>query len=235
MTDQDKVVLSDGERLDDLLVNGLKIIQSDQYFRFGCDAVELADFVTGGVKDRAADLGTGSGIIAILLAGKKKISVTAVEIQQCMASLARRSVELNGLQDKIEVVCSPMQEFATHSNEGTYSIVVCNPPYRRAGSGEMQPLTSVAISRHELTVTFAEVADCASRLLKQGGAFYTVHQCERMAEVMSLCRINRLEPKILQVLTPSDGKKPHIFLLKCIKDGKIGLEVNSERNVRTEV
>ena len=112
---------------------------------------------------------------------------------------------------------------------------MCNPPYRRKGSGEQQLTESVAIARHEIAVTFAEVAECASALLKQGGSFYTVHQCERMAEVITTCSNNRLEPKILQILSPSDGKKPYAFMLKCIKDGKIGLDVLSERVVRTEV
>lgn len=229
------VTIKKGERIDDLQTNGLRIIQNPDYFRFGCDAVELADFVTGGVKDYACDLGSGSGIIAVLLAGKKHMRVTAVEIQQCMAEMASRSVKLNNLSDRIEVVNVAMQNFATAERAGTYSIVVCNPPYRKIGSGEKQSSGSIAISRHEIAVTFPEVAAVAAKLLKQGGAFYTVNQCERLAEVMSECRKFRLEPKILQILTPSGNKKPHIFLLKCVFDGKSGLSVLPEREVRTEV
>lgn len=224
-----------GERLDDLLVNGLYIIQHPDVFRFGCDAVELADFVTGGSRDFACDLGSGSGIIAILLAGKKGIKTTAVEIQDKMADMSRRSVEYNGLSDKIEVVNMPMQDFISPETVGKYSIVVCNPPYRKAGSGEMQKTDSVSLARHEIAVKFEEVAFVASKLLKQGGAFYTVNQTERMAEVIGLCQKNRLEPKILQILTPSSDKKPHLFLLKCVMDGKTGLSVLPQRIVRTEV
>ena len=231
---RDQLILS-GERLDDLQVNGLKIIQNPNAFRFGCDAVELADFVTGGAKDYACDLGSGSGIIAVLLAGKKGIKTTAVEIQEQMADMSRRSVLYNGLEDKIEVVNVAMQNFLTPERVGRYSIVVCNPPYRKAGSGEMQKTDAISLARHEIAVTFCEVAFVASGLLKQGGAFYTVNQTERMAEVMRLCQQNRLEPKILQVLTPSNDKKPHLFLLKCVKDGKTGLSVLPERVVRTEV
>ncbi len=228
-------LIAEGERLDDLQANGLYIIQNPNEFRFGCDAVELADFVTGGARDYVADLGSGSGIISILLAGKKSMRVTAVEIQPRMAEMSRRSVEYNSLQDKIEVVNLPMQQFASQDREGVYSIVVCNPPYRKIGSGERQSSDSVAIARHEIFVTFEEVAETASKLLKCGGAFYTVNQCERLAEVIADCKQNRLEPKILQILTPSDKKKPHIFLLKCIKDGKEGIIVEKERVVRLTV
>ena len=135
-------LLTEDERVDDLQVNGLRIIQSPSLFRFGCDAVELANFVTGGAKDYACDLGSGSGIIAILLAGKKKMRVTAVEIQSRMAEMARRSVALNRLEDKIEVVCEAMQRFPVRERTGAYTIVVCNPPYRKAGSGESESFTS---------------------------------------------------------------------------------------------
>lgn len=231
---RDRLIMQ-GERLDDLQANGLYIIQNPDDFRFGCDAVELADFVSGGPRDYAADLGSGSGIISILLAGKKGIRVTAVEIQQKMADMSRRSVEYNALEDKIEVVNLPMQQFVTRDREGAYSIVVCNPPYRKIGSGERQPIDSIAIARHEIFVTFEEVAEVSAKLLKCGGAFYTVNQCERLAEVIADCKKYRLEPKILQILTPSESKKPHIFLLKCIKDGKEGIVVERERVIRTEV
>ena len=229
------IILKEGERVDDLQVNGLYIIQNPSVFRFGCDAVELANFVTGGCRDYAVDLGSGSGIIAMLLAGKKGVKTTAVEIQPEMAEMSARSVMMNGLEDRIEVVNMPMQEFARAENVGKYSIAVCNPPYRKVGSGQKQEADSIAIARHEIAVTFDEVAVSASALLKQGGAFYVVHQCERMAEVMIKCAKNRLEPKILQILSPQGGKKPYVFLLKCIKDGKSGLEILPEREVRTEV
>jgi len=233
--ENNNVILRENERIDDLQVNGLHIIQNEKAFRFGCDAVELANFVTGGCRDLAADLGSGSGIIAILLAGKKNIRTVAVEIQPEMAEMSNRSVILNGLEDMVEVVNAPMQEYARRENVGRFSIVVCNPPYRRAGSGEKQLESSIAIARHEITVTLDEVVKNASALLKQGGSFYIVHQCERMGEVISLCVKNRLEPKILQILSPAEGKKPYVFMLKSIKDGKPGLDVLPERVVRTEV
>ncbi len=223
------------ERVDDLLVNGLKIIQNPSAFRFGCDAVELANFVSGGVKDRAVDLGSGSGIITILLAGKKKIPCVGVEIQPEMADMSRRSIELNGLSATASIICAPMQGVAARIGRESASIVVCNPPYRKVGSGEKQAADAVAIARHEIAVTLREVVTTANELLKNGGCFYLVHQTERLAEVIAECRGAGLEPKILQILTPSDGKKPHLFMLKCKKGGATGLEVLHERVIDTVV
>lgn len=223
--------LKTNERIDDLQYNQLKIIQNSDFFRFGSDAVELANFVSGGYRDRAVDLGSGSGIISILLAGKKNISVTAVEIQKDVAEMSSRSVALNGLEDKIKVLNIPMQEIGKYLPCGSQTIVVSNPPYRKADSGQVSSGDTVAISRHEIKVTLDEVIATASYLLSTGGKFYIVHQCERMAEVIAGCKKYRLEPKVLQVLTPDDNKPPHIFLLKCIKDGAEGIEVKKQRKI----
>ena len=225
------VQLKDGERIDDLQYNGLKIIQNPQFFRFGSDAVELANFVTGGAKDKAVDLGSGSGIISILLAGKKNIKTTAVEIQSEVAKMSMRSVELNGLQDKIDVICTPMQKISEYLPCGSATIVVSNPPYAPVSTGMQALEKTVAISRHEIEVTLKEVVSTASYLLSTGGKFYLVHRADRLAEVMFECKNARLEPKVLQVLTPDDSKAPHIFLLKCIKDGKAGIEVKKQRKI----
>ncbi len=223
------------ERVDDLLVNGLKLIQDDEFFCFGCDGVEIANFVNGGIKDSAVDLGCGTGIITVLLAGKKNISCVGVELQPRLASLAERNIELNGLSGKASVINARMQDICEYIEPGSKSIVVCNPPYRRAGSGEAQLSEAVAIARHEVAVTLSEVVAVADKLLKNGGSFYIVHQCERMAEVLSECSVHKLEPKILQILTPNEKKEPHLFMLKAVKHGKIGLKVLPQRAVRTEV
>jgi len=219
------------ERIDDLQCRGLKLIQDSEKFCFGCDAVELANFVEGTPNDRAVDMGSGNGIITILLAGKKGIPTTAVEIQPELCDLAQRNVELNGLGNVAKAVCMPMQEYA-NSNKASATIVVCNPPYRKVGSGFMQETDFVAAARHEIFVTLKEVMESASKLLSTGGRFYMVLPTERLAEAMSYCVKNALEPKILQILTPNEKKQPHLFLLKCIKDGKTGLNVLKERPVK---
>ena len=227
------VELKNGERIDDLQYNGLKIIQNPDFFRFGCDAVELANFVSGGAKDRAVDLGSGSGIISLLLAGKKNIPVTAVEIQSDVAEMSERSVRLNDLQDKIRVINAPMQNIGKYLPAGSQSIVVCNPPYRKAESGAKKRGDYEAISRYEVAVTLSEVADCAAYLLKNGGKFYMINQTERLAETLYECKKRGIEPKILQILTPTEDKTPHLFMLAAIKGGKEGITVNKERAVRT--
>ena len=208
------------ERVDDLLVNGLKIIQNPSAFCFGCDAVELANFVTGGVKDKAYDLG---------------IRCTGVEIQSDMAEMSRRSIALNGLNNVCDIINAPMQEIGKFAAAGSATIVVSNPPYMKSKSGFDISERALALARHEVAVTFPEVADCAAYLLSTGGAFYLVHRAERLSEVMKICSDVRLEPKILQLLTPSVKKPPHLFLLKCLKDAKPGLKVLRERIVDTRV
>ncbi len=227
-------MLKPNERIDDLLVNGLKIIQNPDAFCFGCDAVELANFVTGGIKDRAVDLGSGTGIITILLAGKKNIDCVGVEIQPEMAEMSRRSIELNELENA-RVITAPMQEIREHLPSGYATIVVSNPPYRKGDTGEKTENPSVRIARHEVKVNLREVVSCASYLLNTGGSFYIVHQAERLSEVIEECVSTRLEPKILQILTPNETKPPHLFLLKAVKDGKKGLKVLPERVVDTWV
>lgn len=220
------------ERIDDLQYRGLGILQDDSLYCFGCDAVELANFVTGRKGERACDLGCGNGVIPILLAAKLGMKVVGVELQSAAAALARRSVEMNGLESA-EIVCGRMQDFAAKSeNVGAFEVVTCNPPYRKVGSGEKQKNEAVALARHEIEVTLGEVAAAAARLLGSGGRFFTVCKTERLAEYIALCQSVRLTPKILQVLTPCEGKPPHLFLLKCVKDGKSGLSVLSQRAVR---
>lgn len=221
------------ERVDDLLVNGLKIIQNPSAFCFGCDAVEIANFVSGSKKDKAVDLGSGTGIITLLLAGKKGIPCVGVELQSDMAEMANRSIALNGLTNA-SVINARMQDIAKYMPAGSATIVVSNPPYAKANSGKSADSENVAIARTELAVTLREVVECASYLLSTGGSFYLVHRADRLAEVIAECKAVKLEPKILQVLTPGN-KKPHLFLLKAVKDGKTGLDILPQREVDTWV
>ena len=217
------------------LGNGLKFLQKQDAFRFGCDGVELANFVEGGRNDYAVDLGSGTGIITVLLAGKRKIKTTAVEIQPQLCEVCKQNIELNGLTEIADVINTPMQEIGKFLPAGCADIVVCNPPYRKKGSGEQQQNEAIAIARHEIKVTLSEVVEAAAYLLSTGGKFFTVNQTERLAETLCKCSAARLEPKKLQILTPNDTKMPHLFLLKCVKDGASGLIVERERVVKVEV
>ena len=221
------------ERIDDLKWNGLRLIQDDEQFCFGCDAVELANFALSKPSDRACDLGCGNGIIPVLLAAKSGMRVVGVEIQEKAAILARRNAELNNLTDRIEIVCERMQDFASkRENVGAFTVVTCNPPYRKQGSGSKQQSEAVAVARHEIAVTAAEAIACAARLLSSGGKFFMLSQTERLSEILALCEENRLTPKTLQIFRPCDSKPPHLFMLRCLKDGKGGgLRVLPERNI----
>ncbi len=216
------------ETVCDLQTHGLKFVQDDRFFPFGTDGVELANFVSGTPRDRAIDLGCGSGIVPVLVAGKKGIPTVGVEIQKAVAELAERNARLNGLP--VEILNMRVQDLKNVYPAGSFTIVTCNPPYRRAGSGEKSLTEEVRIARHEVALTLYDVLDAAAWLLSTGGKFFTVHITERLDEVIYAATERRLMPKVLQILRPG-GKKPHIFLLKCIKDGKQGLEVLPERNV----
>lgn len=214
------------ERIDDLQINGLRLIQDSDKFCFGTDAVELANFAEVSGSDKGVELGAGSGVVSILLAGKKGIgSVTGIEIQSDMAELMERNIELNGLGDKVSVINAPIQEIAKYFEKGACNVVVTNPPYRKAGSGFIQKNDGKAVSRHEILVTLSEVLDAAAYLLGTGGRLFMVHHIERLAEVIYECKSRKLEPKKLRITTPRVGKKPCIFLLKCIKEGAEGIDV----------
>ncbi len=232
---EETAYLHSGERVDDLLVNGLKIIQNPDAFCFGCDAVEIANFVTGGAKDRAIDLGSGTGIITILLGGKKGIRCTGVEIQSDMAEMSRRSIAMNGLENMCDIVNAPMQDVKAHFESGCATIVVSNPPYRKKDGGTAIENMSVALARHEIAVTLKEVLDAAAYLTRPGGRFYLIHRADRLAEIIYECKSRKLEPKVLQILVPSEGKSPHLIMLKCVKDGREGIEIMPERVVDTVV
>lgn len=227
--------LRENERADDLQVNGMRIIQRTDGFRFGSDSVALANFVTGGARDRAVDLGSGTGIITLLLGGKKGLRCTGVEIQPEMAEMSRRSIEGNNLGHMCDIICAPMQRIGEFLPAGYASIVVCNPPYRKAGSGLVQSAKAVSLARHEIAVTLAEVLDCAKYLLKNKGSFYLVHRADRLDEVIAECAARSLRPKILQMLVPAPGKGAHLFMMKCVKGGGSGLAVLPERVLDTRV
>ena len=220
------------ERIDDLQYKGLRLIQDTEGYRFGCDAVELANFVSGKAGQHAYDLGCGNGVIALLLAAKQGIKVTAVEVQPGPARLARRNVKLNALEALVEVVEAPMQSLCAFTPAGCADLVVSNPPYQRRESGKRQLKTEIAAARHEILVSLKEVIDTAAYLLATKGKFYFVLPSERLAEAVAYCAAAALEPKRLQMLRPVAGKSPHIFLMQCVKGGRPGLSILPERDVR---
>ncbi len=221
MVSENGVFLKEHERIDDLERNGYRIIQDTHRFCFGMDAVLLSGFAR--VKDdvRVLDLGTGTGIIPILLEAKTKAAhLTGLEIQEDSADMARRSVRLNGLQEKISIVTGDIKEAGSLFDAASFDVITCNPPYMTAQHGLTNPEDAKAIARHEILCTLEDVIAQAARLLRPGGNFFMVHRPFRLAEIMVLLRAYRLEPKRMQLVYPFVDKEPNMVLIEANRGGK---------------
>lgn len=220
MNNRETLIKSE-ERVDDLQVRDLKIIQNPKGFCFGIDAVLISNFCE--VKENATvvDLGTGTGIIPLLIAGKSAASkIYGFEIQAEVADMAKRSVAYNGLEQRIEIVQANLCEAGSYLGAGIADVVVSNPPYVSKGGGLVNPTSQKAISRHEIHCTLEDVIQTSARLLKPGGSLFMVHRPQRLVDLMWYCRTYNLEPKLLRFVHPSLSAKPNIILVKCIKNSK---------------
>jgi tRNA1Val (adenine37-N6)-methyltransferase len=215
------IEIREDERLDDLQFKGLRIIQNIHKFRFGTDAVLLSHFADIRRGDRVMDLGTGSGIIPILLSGICEDSkIHGLEIQSDMVDMARRSVRLNKLENRIEIMQGDIKTVFGELGRGQYSLVVTNPPYKKAGSGIVSKYDAQAVARHEILCTLKDVLSTASSLLVNGGRFAMVHQTDRMADIIYEMRNVKLEPKRIQLVHPNKKKPPNIVLIEGVRNGK---------------
>lgn len=222
----DEDLLLPGERIDDLMCNGLKIIQHEDSYCFAMDAVLLANFVKAKAKDRIVDLGTGTGVIPLLLSAKTPArEIIGVEIAEGVAQRAQRSVEMNGLENRIKVILADIKDTPKLFGHGSFSVVVTNPPYMVVGEGKISPVKEKALARHEVAVTLSQVIQVGAKLLKNGGRFYMVHRTVRLAEALGELRLAGLEPKILQLIAPREGEPPNLFLTMAQKGAGQGLEV----------
>ena len=221
MNVHEDIHLKENERIDDLERNGYRIIQDTERFCFGMDAVLLSGFAR--VKDGAKvlDLGTGTGIIPILLEAKTGAShLTGLEIQEDSADMARRSVRLNGLEKKIDIVMGDIKEAGSLFDAASFDVVTCNPPYMTDKHGLTNPNDAKAIARHEILCTLEDVISQAAKLLKPGGNFYMVHRPFRLAEIMVLLRSYKLEPKRMQLVYPYVDKEPNMVLIEANRGGR---------------
>ena len=218
--------LKENERLDELQRNGYRIIQNPEKFCFGMDAVLLSGFARAKKGDRVLDMGTGTGIIPILMEAKTEAShLTGLEIQPESADMAKRSVELNHLQDKIAIVQGDMKEAGTLFGAASFDVVTCNPPYIIEQHGIKNPDAPKAIARHEILCTLEDVVSQAAKVLKQGGNFYMVHRPFRLAEIMVTLQKYRLEPKRMQLVYPFVDKEPNMVLLEANRGGRPRMRV----------
>ncbi|WMC94325.1 tRNA1(Val) (adenine(37)-N6)-methyltransferase [Kineothrix sp. MB12-C1] len=213
--------LKEKERLDELQRNGYKIIQNPEKFCFGMDAVLLSGFARAKEDDKVLDLGTGTGIIPILMEAKTKAAhLTGLEIQEESADMARRSVALNHLQDKISIVQGDLKEAGTLFDAASFDVITCNPPYMTSQHGLQNPEGPKAIARHEILCTLEDVIAQTAKLLKPGGNFFMVHRPFRLAEIMVLLHDYKLEPKRMKLVYPYVDKEPNMVLIEANRGGK---------------
>ena len=206
------------EKIEDLQCDGLVLVQSATEYRFTTDAVLLANFVKDLSGKTMVEFGTGSGVISLLVAKKKHPKhVFALEIQPQLAEMASRSVQLNNMQNVVEVVCGDLKN--AHQLFGVVDCVVCNPPYRKVGSGEKQLQQNLAICRHEICATLQDIVASASKVLNNKGSFYLVHQASRLAEIVALCANNDIAVKDILPVCPKPNKQPILVLVRGVKGG----------------
>ena len=216
-----KVELKAGERIDELQRNGYQIIQNENGFCFGMDAVLLSGFARVKKGEQALDLGTGTGIIPILLEAKTEgRHFTGLEIQETSADMAQRSVGLNDLHGKIDIVQGDIKSATEIFGKGTMDVVTSNPPYMTGQHGLVNPDMPKAIARHEILCTLEDVIGQASALLKENGRFYMVHRPFRLAEIMVMMSKYRLEPKRMKLVHPFVDKEPNMVLIEGLKGGR---------------
>lgn len=236
-----EVTLKPGERVDDLHRNHYKIIQNTNKFCFGMDGVLLSGFTKVLSNERVLDLGTGTGIIPILLEAKTEGKhFTGLEIQQESADMASRSVTMNKLNDKIDIVVGDIKEASSTFGQASFDVVTSNPPYMNHSHGIVNPAEAKAIARHEILCTLEDVIREAARCLRPLGRFYMVHKPHRLVEIINTLSLYKLEPKRMRLVYPYVDKEPNMVLIECIKGGRASMKVEAplivykEQNVYTE-
>ncbi|MCT4584144.1 MAG: tRNA1(Val) (adenine(37)-N6)-methyltransferase [Peptostreptococcaceae bacterium] len=226
--------LKKNEQIDDLQINDLKIIQNKDGFCFGIDAVLLSNFARIKKGQTAVDLGTGTGIIPILMAGKSNAKkVIGIEIQEEVASMAKRSVILNNMEDKVEILNQDLVNIDKVLGVHKYDVVTSNPPYMHK-NGLINENDKKAISRHEIKCNLEDVMKSASRLLKYNGKFFMINRVIRLADIIILGRKYNLEPKRIRFVHPKKDKAPNLLLIQFTKDAKPELKMEDPLYVYNE-
>lgn len=221
-----EITLKPGERLDELHRNGYQIIQDPERFCFGMDSVLLAGFARVKPKERVLDLGTGTGILPILLEARTEGNdFTGLEIQKDSADMAKRSVQLNALEEKIRIVTGDIKEAVQIFGAASYHVVISNPPYMTAEHGLLNPEKPKAVARHEVLCTLKDIISQTAKILMPGGRFYLVHRPFRLTEIITGLCAHGLEPKRLRLVYPFADREPNMILVEALKGGKSGITV----------
>ncbi len=220
--------LKENERIDELHRNGYRIIQNGKKFCFGMDAVLLSGFASVKTAGNVLDLGTGTGILPILLAAKTQgTHFTGLEIQPDMADMARRSVSLNGLEEKIDIVTGDIIGASKRFGGASFDVITCNPPYMENHCGLKNSDSAKAIARHEILCRLQDVVEETAALLKSGGYFYMVHRPSRLAEILTQMSRCRIEPKRMRLVHSRRDKEASLVLIAGVKGA--GRELRVEK------
>lgn len=229
-------LLKENERIDDLEYKGLKIIQNENGFCFGIDSILLSDFAKE-IKSGSTvvDLGTGTGIISLLLCKKTRLKkIIGIEIQKDVYEMAKRSVKLNNLEDKIELINDNIKSLTTILRNNIVDVVVTNPPYKKINTGLTNENKMKLISRHEIEANLEDFIKVSSKILKDNGVMYMVHRPDRLVDIIELMRKYKLEPKVLKMVVPKLNKKPNMVLIKGIKNANPFLTVEESLCIYNE-
>lgn len=222
------ISLKPNERLDDLQRNGLSIIQKTDGFCFGMDAVLLSGFAQVKAGETALDLGTGTGIIPILLSAKTQgKQFTGLEIQEEVAEMAGRSVSYNHLEDRVKIVQGDIKEASQLFGLASFDVVTSNPPYMNDAHGLKNPDLPKAIARHEVLCTLDDVTREAARLLRPGGRFYMVHRPHRLIEIVTALTRYKLEPKRMKLVHPFIDKEANMVMIEAVRGGRSMIKVEA--------
>ena len=219
-------LIRENERLDDLELDNLKIIQNKSGYKFSTDSVLLANFGKAKQNDIYVDMCSGSGVVAMLFLWKNKIKKGyCLEIQSGLAEMSARSIEYNDLGDRLEVINDDLKNAVKIFGSESVDVITVNPPYNIMG--ETSLTDEIAIATHELKVNLKEIIVSASKVLKYGGKFYMVHRADRLVDIISYLREYKLEPKVLRIVYPKTTKEPNLVLVEAKKGSKAGIKILS--------
>ena len=233
-----EIKLKENERIDDLEIKNMKIIQNKDGFCFGIDSVLLSDFAKE-IKDnsKVVDLGTGTGILGILLCAKTNLKeILGVEIQEEVANMAQRSIELNNLKNRFKILNDNIKNIEKNNInlKNNFDYVVTNPPYKKINTGKINENEKKLISRHELTANLDDFIKTASFLLKDKGTLFMVHRPERLVDILEKMRKEKIEPKELKFIYPKINKEPNLILIKGVKNANPFLKIDKPLYVYNE-
>lgn len=233
-----EIKLKENERIDDLEIKNMKIIQNKDGFCFGIDSVLLSDFAKE-IKDnsKVVDLGTGTGILGILLCAKTNLKeILGVEIQEEVANMAQRSIELNNLKNRFKILNDNIKNIEKNNInlKNNFDYVVTNPPYKKLNTGKINENEKKLISRHELTANLDDFIKTASFLLKDKGTLFMVHRPERLVDILEKMRKEKIEPKELKFIYPKINKEPNLILIKGVKNANPFLKIDKPLCVYNE-